>query len=166
MQKKADNKLTHIDTKGKAKMVDVSKKDIVKREAKASGKIYLKKNTVKLIKENALKKGDVVLTARIAAIMAAKKTSDIIPLCHNIQIESINIEINIIEDLPETSEKKSHSNFIEVVATTICSEKTGIEMEALTAVSVSLLTIWDMCKAVDKSMKISDISLIYKKKNL
>lgn len=146
------DKLTHIDESGNANMVDVSNKDIVKRTAEASGKIYLSKETLKLIEENNIKKGDVISVARIAGIMGAKHTSDLIPLCHNINIEKVSLDFTLEED------------GIRIKSYCRCSYKTGIEMEALTAVNVAALTIWDMCKAVDKNMKISDITLLSKTK--
>lgn len=147
-----EHKLTHVDEHGAARMVDVSAKRPVKRTAKASGRIALSPLTVALIKENALIKGDALSTARIAGIMGAKRTSDLIPLCHNIEIEHVGVELTLRED------------GVDIEATTICTDKTGIEMEALTAVSVAALTIWDMCKAVDKSMRIENILLVEKKK--
>lgn len=146
------NKLTHIDDSGKANMVEISNKEIVSRTAKARGKIYLSKETLKLISENNIKKGDVLSVARISGIMGAKQTSNLIPLCHNINIEKVSIDFIIEED------------GIVIESYCKCSYKTGIEMESLTAVSIASLTIWDMCKAVDKNMKISDIKLIEKTK--
>ena len=148
-----NDKLTHIDESGNANMVDVGDKDIVKRTAEASGKIYLSKETLKLIEENNIKKGDVISVARIAGIMGAKHTSELIPLCHNISIEKVSLDFTLEED------------GIVIKSYCRCSYKTGIEMEALTAVSVAALTIWDMCKAVDKNMRISDITLLSKTKN-
>lgn len=144
--------LTHIDKNGSAIMVDVSAKEIVKRTAIASGFITLNGSTLALLKEGQLKKGDALACARIAGIMAAKRTSELIPLCHNLPLEKVTIELEIAE------------NGIKITATSICSGKTGVEMEALTAVSVAALTIYDMCKAVDKKMIIGPISLIEKKK--
>ena len=148
-----NDKLTHIDESGNANMVDVGDKDIVKRTAEASGKIYLSKETLKLIEENNIKKGDVISVARIAGIMGAKHTSELIPLCHDISIEKVSLDFTLEED------------GIVIKSYCRCSYKTGIEMEALTAVSVAALTIWDMCKAVDKNMRISDITLLSKTKN-
>jgi len=147
-------KFTHLDENGKAKMVDVSAKQKVKRTAIASGKIFLKKETIRMINDNLIKKGDVLTVAKIAAIAGAKRTSDIIPLCHNIAIDQIDVEFTIFK------------NAIEVKSTAICVDKTGIEMEALTAVSVATLTIYDMCKAVDKTMKIGEITLLKKTKKI
>lgn len=146
-------KLTHLDESGKANMVDVSEKKIQIREAKAEGFIYLKPSTIKLIKENKMKKGDVLTIAEIAGIQAGKKTSELIPLCHPIEIKKIDVK---------TSLKK---NGVAVSTYAKCIGQTGIEMEALTATTVALLTIYDMCKAVDKEMKISEIKLIEKKKS-
>jgi len=122
-------------------MVDISHKEIVMREAKAIGKIVLKKETIELIKKNAIEKGDVITIAKIAAIQAIKHTSEIIPLCHPIPIEHISIEFNIKE------------NEIEVLSSVRTNAKTGVEMEALTGASVALLTIWDMVKKYEKDEK-------------
>ena len=149
---KNNKKLTHTDDGGKANMVEISNKEIVSRTAKARGKIYLSKETLKLIKENNIKKGEVLSVARIAGIMGAKQTSNLIPLCHNINIEKVAVDFIIEED------------GITIESYCKCNYKTGIEMESLTAVSIAALTIWDMCKAVDKNMRISDIKLIEKNK--
>ena len=145
--------LTHIDNDGNAKMVDISKKNDTDRIAIASGFIELNKETIQLVKTGDLKKGDVLTVAKIAAIQASKKTSSLIPLCHNINLNKIDIEFNI-----NTLENKIYCK-----STINCSGKTGVEMEALTAVSVALLTIYDMCKASDKSMLISEIKLLEKR---
>ena len=140
-------KLTHTDTEGKAVMVDVGAKEIQQRVARAYGHIILAEGTIRLVRENSLKKGDVLNVAQIAAISAAKKTSDLIPLCHNIALESIKVELRIDgRGIAAESEVK-------------CSGKTGVEMEALIAVSTALLTVYDMCKAVDKNMVVDEISL-------
>ena len=118
---------THLDKNGKAKMVDVSDKPKVKRTAKAIGKIFLQKNTIKMIKATEIKKGDVLTVAKIAAISAAKRTTDLIPLCHNIAIDSISVDLII------------NADHIEIIGTAVCTDKTGIEMEALTAVSVAIV---------------------------
>ena len=146
------SKLTHIDNKGKAVMVDVGDKEIQIRTAKASGHILLAAETIRLIKENLLKKGDVLTVSQLAGISAAKKTSDLIPLCHNIVLD--NIKVNAIVD----------KTGVKVESEARCSGKTGVEMEALTAVSVALLTVYDMCKAVDKNMIIEKIILTEKTK--
>lgn len=134
-------------------MVDISLKRIVHREALASGKIHLQPQTIELIKGLQLKKGDVLAVARIAAISAAKKTSDLIPLCHNIPLSHVDIQFQVQKD------------FIEISIRVRSQGKTGVEMEALTAVAVACLTIYDMCKAVDNKMVIGDIHLVEKKKN-
>ncbi len=146
-------KLSHIDDRGAACMVDVSAKPRVRRTATAAGKIALAPATLKLIADGMLKKGDCLAAARIAGISVAKKTADLIPLCHNIAIDNVRVDFNTVAD------------GIEITATAICTDKTGIEMEALTAVAVSALTIYDMCKAVDKKMKIENIHLVEKTKD-
>ena len=144
------DKLTHTDDKGKAVMVDVGDKANQIRIAKASGHIILAPETIRLIKDNLLKKGDVLTVAQIAGISAAKKTSEIIPLCHNIVLDSVKVDAVV------------DKTGVKVVSEVKCSGKTGVEMEALTAVSVALLTVYDMCKAVDKNMIINNISLTEK----
>ncbi len=143
---------SHTDSEGKAQMVDISYKHVVKRTAIAIGKILLNSDTIRLLKENSIKKGDVLTVSKIAGIMGAKQTSNLIPLCHNINIEHVGLEFNITD---EGVEIKSYAS---------TSYKTGVEMEALTAVSLAALTIYDMCKAVDKEMIITDIRLLEKKK--
>ena len=145
-------KLSHIDKKGKANMVDVGHKPAQLRIAKASGFIKLSKEAIQLIKENNISKGDVLTVAEIAGIQAAKRTAELIPLCHPLQITKI--------DVKATLEK----NGVKIISAIKCIGQTGIEMEALTAVSVALLTIYDMCKAVDKKIVIEQISLLEKTK--
>lgn len=147
-----NKKLTHINSSGKANMIEISNKKNIARTAKARGKIYLSKETLKLINENNIKKGDVLSVARVAGIIGAKQTSNLIPLCHNINIEKVSLDFIIEED------------GIVIESYCKCNYKTGIEMESLTAVSIAALAIWDMCKAVDKNMIISDIQLIEKTK--
>ena len=142
--------LTHINEKHNPKMVDVGDKEITKRVAVASGEIIMQKATKKAILEEKTKKGAVLQTAIIAAIMGSKKTSELIPMCHNILIDGVDIDI-----------EETESGF-KIIATAKTTSKTGIEMEALTAVSVGLLTIYDMAKAIDREMVISDIKLEYK----
>ncbi len=141
---------THFNESGRAHMVEVSDKEETKRVAVARGTITMKKSTLDMIKGDGMKKGDVLSVAQIGGIMGAKKTSDLIPMCHNIFISGSDIRFNLLEDA------------IEIEAEVKTVGKTGIEMEALTAVSVAALTIYDMCKAVDKDMLISEIRLIKK----
>jgi cyclic pyranopterin phosphate synthase len=144
--------LSHVDSSGAARMVDVSGKPRVRRTAVAAGRVDMAPATVQLVKLNALKKGDVLATARIAGIMAAKRTSELIPLCHNIEIEQVTVELTVDE------------GGVAIEATAVCTDKTGIEMEALTAVAVAALTVYDMCKAVDKGMVLREIRLVNKTK--
>ncbi len=146
------SELTHVDEYGRARMVDVSGKPVVRRRARAEGFIRVAPETVALIRENQIRKGDVLGVARIAGIMGAKRTSELIPLCHNIEIEHVEVEAELQAD------------GVAIRATSTCTDKTGIEMEALTAVSVAALTVYDMCKAVDKSMRIEGIHLVEKTK--
>ena len=147
-----DKQFSHIDESGKARMVDVSAKSRVRRTARADGKIFMATDTVRRIRENLIDKGDVLATAKIAGIAAAKRTTDLIPLCHNFAIDWLDLEF----ELQETA--------IGIRSTAVCTDKTGIEMEALTAVSVAALTIYDMCKAVDGGMRIGEIRLLEKTK--
>ena len=145
-------KLTHINQKGDAQLVDISDKAITHRRAIAEGSIQLNKKTLKLIQDNLIKKGDVLNTARIAGIQAAKKTWELIPLCHTINLSKIDINFSI--------DKKN--NVITCQSSCECFAQTGLEMEALSAVSIALLTIYDMVKAVDRTMVISNIHLVEK----
>ena len=144
--------LSHLDEQGTARMVDVSSKERVRRTARATGAILMQPETLRLVREGLLKKGDAFAVARVAGIAAAKRTSDLIPLCHNIRIDQVSIDLA----LEETG--------VRITASAVCTESTGIEMEALTAVSVAALTLYDMCKAVDKNMRITDIHLVEKTK--
>lgn len=144
---------SHVDKNGRASMVDVGSKTPQRRVARASGRIDLSPPTVELIKENNIKKGDVLGVAEIAGIQAAKKTSDLIPLCHPLQISRIQVKADLVED------------GVVITGTVSCVDRTGVEMEALTAVCVALLTVYDMCKAVDKNMKIGDVVLEEKQKH-
>lgn len=146
------NKLSHIDNEGKAKMVDVSHKKDQIRVAKARGFIKLNQETISLIRDNKMKKGDVLTVAEIAGILAGKKCSDLIPLCHPLPLSKIEVHTNLTE------------TGVEVKTMAKCIGQTGVEMEALTAASVALLTVYDMCKAVDKHMEIGEITLIEKTK--
>lgn len=145
-------KLTHINQKGDAQLVDITDKAITERKAIAEGSIQLNKETLKLIQDNLIKKGDVLNTARIAGIQAAKKTWELIPLCHTINLSKIDINFKI----------DKMNNIITCQSSCECFAQTGLEMEALSAVSVALLTIYDMVKAVDRTMVISNIHLVEK----
>jgi len=140
--------LTHLDASGKARMVDVGAKADTEREAVTSARVFMKPETLEQIKAAKLKKGDVLAVARVAGIMAAKKTPDLIPLCHPLLINDVEIEFDL-----------TAKDSIGITATAKCTGKTGVEMEALVAVSVAALTIYDMAKAVDRGMTISDVRL-------
>ncbi|MFC1957956.1 cyclic pyranopterin monophosphate synthase MoaC [Chloroflexota bacterium] len=146
------NKLTHVDSKGEARMVNVGQKDDTEREAVAKGRVMMSPSTLEQIKSAGLKKGDVLAVARVAGIMAAKRTPDLIPLCHPILINDISIEFDLSGD-----------DSIGITATAKSTGKTGVEMEALVAASVAALTIYDMGKSVDRAMTITDICLESKK---
>ena len=146
------NKLTHFDDKGKAVMVDISEKDITERTAVAAGEITMKKETLETIQNGNIKKGNVLEVARIAAIMSSKKTQELIPMCHNILLTNAKIEFSF---------DKENSKIL-MESTVKTTGKTGVEMEALTMVSVAGLTIYDMCKSIDKSMIIGKIRLLEK----
>lgn len=143
---------THLDKQGNVSMVDVSAKPIQQREAVARGEIHLHPETVKKIQGNEIAKGNVLATARLAGIMAAKKTGDLIPLCHPLGISHCEVNFGVAADR------------ISITATTRVAAQTGVEMEALAAVSVAALTVYDMCKAIDKSMRIEGIHLVSKTK--
>ncbi len=145
-------KLSHTDENGKANMVDVGNKPIQKRTAKARGFIRLHEDTVRLIRENSIKKGDVLSISEFAGIQGGKKTSELIPLCHPLQITKISLKATLLDD------------GVQFVSEARCIGQTGIEMEALTAVNIALLTIYDMCKAVDKTMVIENVVLVEKQK--
>lgn len=134
-------------------MVDVADKPNQTRKAKASGKIFLQPDTIQLIKDNNIKKGEVLGISEFAAIMAAKKTSELIPLCHPLLLTDVNVSAKLLDD------------YVEIETTVKCIGQTGVEMEALTATSIGLLTVYDMCKAVDKQMIISEIRLLEKTKS-
>jgi cyclic pyranopterin phosphate synthase len=146
------SKLTHLDDKGHARMVDVGGKNTTKRQAIASGQIFMTTETLQLIVAGDNKKGDALSVARIAGIMAAKQTSTLIPLCHPLMLTKVAVELEIDQE----------SSCVSCVATVETKGQTGVEMEALTAVNVALLTVYDMCKANDKGMVISDIKLLIK----
>jgi cyclic pyranopterin monophosphate synthase len=143
---------SHLNHEGAARMVDVGEKAVVRRTAVAAGSIRMSPRTVELLREQALPKGDALNTARIAGVMAAKRTPDLIPLCHGLNLTSVSVEFEVGEER------------IDIVATARASDRTGVEMEALTAVSVAALTIYDMCKAVDEGMIIGEIKLLEKTK--
>jgi len=144
---------THLDEKGNARMVDVGDKEVTQRTATARGRILVAAETLKAIREGGVAKGDVFSVARLAGIMAAKKTPDLIPLCHPLPLSSVAVELAEAQDM---------ENAINITATCKVTARTGVEMEALTAVAVAALTVYDMCKAADKSMRITDIRLVHK----
>ena len=146
--------LTHVDEQGRARMVDVGGKPDTHRIAMARGQVRMKRETLALIRQNALSKGDALATARIAGILAAKKTADLIPLCHPLMLTHVGVEFELSETAAD--------GVVEIMATVETTGKTGVEMEALTAVSVAALTIYDMGKAVDRAMRLTDIRLIEK----
>jgi cyclic pyranopterin monophosphate synthase len=145
-------RLTHLDATGAANMVDVSDKDITERIASAEGHVVMQPETLRIIREGDAKKGDVLGTARLAGIMAAKRAHELIPLCHPLLLSKIRVDCAIVENLPG----------VRVTAEVKVSGQTGVEMEALTAVSVACLTVYDMVKAVDRAMRIEGIRLLAK----
>jgi cyclic pyranopterin monophosphate synthase len=147
-------RLSHIDARGEASMVDVTGKPVMFREAVACGEIRLHKETLRLIESQTIAKGNVLASARLAGILAAKKTAELIPLCHPLPLTHCEVDFEI----PKTKDR------IQISATAKIAAQTGVEMEALTAVSVAALTIYDMCKAVDKQMRITEIKLVSKAK--
>jgi len=146
------SELSHLDSSGEARMVDIAEKGDTVREAVARGRVLMKPNTLEQIKTAGLKKGDVLAVARVAGIMAAKKTPDLIPLCHPILIDNISIDFDL-----------SGNDSVEITATAKSTGKTGVEMEAMVAASITALTIYDMCKSVDRQMTITEIYLESKK---
>jgi cyclic pyranopterin phosphate synthase len=153
-------RLTHLDSAGKSRMVNVGPKPVTARTAVAEGYITLAPATLRAIADETLPKGEALGTARIAGIMAAKRTGELIPLCHPLAIESVQVEF----DLPDLHPGSDERVRLRIQATATISAKTGVEMEALTAVTVAALTIYDMCKAIDKSMVIGDVRLVSKTK--
>ena len=143
---------THFNDQGRAKMVDVGEKPVSVRTAVAAGRVLVNEETFALIKSGGMKKGDVLTVAQIAGVMGAKRTPDLIPMCHPILIDGINLELTLDE------QRRS----VEITASVSCAGRTGVEMEALTAVSTAALTVYDMCKAVQKDMVITDIRLLKK----
>ena len=152
MKRQREDKLSHINEDGKASMVNINEKKITKRTAVASSKIFLNDVAYKLVKENKSQKGDVLNTSRLAGIMASKKTSDLIPLCHQINLDKVSIDYDFCND----------EKCIIIKSTAVTSGKTGVEMEALMGATLASLTIYDMLKAVDKKIMITDIMLDYK----
>ena len=151
-QKPGDS-LTHLDEQGRALMVDVGAKEVTDREALARGYVTIQPETARLIREGLMKKGDVLTVAQLAGIMGAKKTSELIPLCHPLPLNKVNVDL----ELDETASR------INISATASTSARTGVEMEALTAVSVAALTLYDMCKSVDRGIRIEGIRLVRKR---
>jgi cyclic pyranopterin monophosphate synthase len=145
-------KFSHLDSEGAARMVDVGEKEVVRRIAVAGAVVRMSSETIGQLRKAALPKGDVLNTARIAGVMAAKKTPELIPLCHGLNLTSVDIEFGVGQDR------------VSITATTRASDRTGVEMEALTAACVAALTIYDMCKAVDKGMVIGELRLLEKTK--
>ena len=143
---------THFNDPGRAKMVNVGEKPITQRVAVAAGRVLVNEHTFSLIRSGGMKKGDVLTVAQIAGVMGAKRTPDLIPMCHIVQVEGIDLELHLDEE--------RHS--VEITASVCCDGRTGVEMEALTAVSTAALTVYDMCKAVQKDMTITDIRLLSK----
>ena len=148
-----DKKLSHLDAQGRARMVDVGHKPITERIAVAKGEVHMRPETLDLIQEGALKKGDVLTVAQLAGVMAAKRTSELIPLCHPLPLSQILVDVAPDPELPG----------VEITATVRTSAKTGVEMEALTAVSVAALTVYDMAKAAEKTMRIGNVRLVEKR---
>ncbi len=147
------SKLTHINSNGEAQMVDVSEKNVTAREAKAGAKVFMRSETLDLIISGSHKKGDVLAVARVAGIQAAKKCSELIPLCHPLMLSKVSVELT----------PNAEDSCIEIVAVAKLNGKTGVEMEALTAASIAALTVYDMCKAVDRFMRIDNVQLLEKK---
>ncbi|MEQ5774048.1 cyclic pyranopterin monophosphate synthase MoaC [Thalassospira sp. NFXS8] len=146
------NKLTHFDDGGNAVMVDVSAKDVTTRTATAKGRVTMQQTTADLIARHGHKKGDVLAISQLAGIMGAKRTADLIPLCHPLPLDSVLVTLALAE----------HESAVDITATCKTSGRTGVEMEALTAVSITALTVFDMCKAVDKTMQLTNIRVVYK----
>ena len=147
------NSLTHLDEQGRAKMVDVGWKPVTDREAVARGSVYMLPETLQLILQGLVKKGDVFTIAQLAGIMGAKRTAELIPLCHPLPLNKVDVEL-----VPDETQSR-----VNITATASTSGKTGVEMEALTAVSVAALSVYDMCKAVDRGMQIGSIRLVSKR---
>lgn len=144
--------LSHLDDRGRARMVDVSAKPPVRRTARARGNVRLRPETLRLVREGLVRKGDVLAVARLAGIAAAKRTWDLVPLCHPVVLDHVEVDLQAADDR------------ITIESSATCTGKTGVEMEALTAVAVAALAVYDMCKAVDPDMRIGDIELLEKTK--
>lgn len=144
--------LTHMDSEGRLRMVDVSEKDVTLREARAEGRVYVSPETFQRICDGTIPKGNVFEAARLAGIMAAKRTWELIPLCHSIQLSGVDVDFYPLDD---------RSGF-RIVSRVITNDRTGVEMEALVAVTHAALTIYDMCKAIDREIRIDDVKLIFK----
>lgn len=145
--------LTHLDEQGRAKMVDVGGKPVTDREAVARGSVLMQRDTLKLIQEGLVKKGDVLTIAQLAGIMAAKRTAELIPLCHPLPLNQVAVDLEL----------DAAQSRVNITATASTSGKTGVEMEALTAVTIAALTVYDMCKAVDRGMRIDAVRLVSKR---
>jgi len=145
-------RFTHFDKDGKAAMVDVSDKEVTERTATAAGSVVMQPGTIRMIVEGGVKKGDVLSVARLAGIMGAKHTASLIPLCHPLALTSVAVDLTVDEA----------RNAVDITATCKLKGRTGVEMEALTAVAVAALTVYDMCKAVDRGMRITDVRLVHK----
>ena len=145
--------LTHLDEQGRAKMVDVGGKPVTDREAVAKGSVLMQRDTLKLIQEGLVKKGDVLTIAQLAGIMGAKRTAELIPLCHPLPLNKVDVELEL----------DAGQSRVNITATASTSGKTGVEMEALTAVTIAALAVYDMCKAVDRGMRISEVRLVRKR---
>ncbi len=146
------SQLTHIDPAGRARMVDVGAKDVTQREATARARVLMKPETLRVIREGRAAKGDVLAVAQVAGIMGAKRTPDLIPMCHPLPISGVEMAFSFDDE----------ASAIEIQATVRVTARTGVEMEAITAVSVAALTVYDMCKAIDREMTIADVQLLYK----
>ncbi len=148
----SEQRFTHLDQKGRAKMVDLGEKKVTERRATARARVIMQPETLKMIEEDRVKKGDVLSVARVAGIMAAKRTSDLIPLCHPLQVNAVEVDFELDEE----------ASCVDIRTSVRTSGRTGVEIEALTAAAVAGLTIYDMCKAVDRAMTVSNIQLISK----
>lgn len=152
-KKESGHALTHLDEQGQARMVDVGAKAVTEREAIATGRVLMQPETLRLLRAGNLPKGDALAVARVAGIMAAKRTAELIPLCHPLSLTSVAVDFAFNEDV----------SAVEITATVRCRGQTGVEMEALTAVAVAALTIYDMAKSVERGMVISDVRLLHKR---